>query len=141
MSPAPPVAPALISVSAEISESRGWILYDSRCPLCARGARRLGGIACRRGYRLAPLGRRWVRERLPDPPDEMLLLLPDGRVLGGADAYIHLSWRVWWATPLALLASLPGLRFLTRRLYARIARNRPRISRACGLEKACRAGA
>jgi predicted DCC family thiol-disulfide oxidoreductase YuxK len=84
-----------------------------------------------------------VRELLARRPgplaDEMLLLLPDARLLGGADAYVHLAWRVWWATPLALLASLPGMRALTRRLYAAIARNRLMISRACGLDQ-CRAG-
>ena len=69
----------------------------------------------------------------PEPlADEMLLLLPDGRLLGGVDAYIHLSARIWWATPLALLASTPGLNFLTRRLYAWIAAQRFGISRACG---------
>lgn len=94
----------------------------------------------RRGFRLVPLQRRWVRDeiaRRADPvADEMLLLLPDGRLLGGVDAYIYLSWRVWWAMPLAVLASLPGLYYLTRKLYAWIAANRFRI---CG-EEGCRVG-
>ena len=117
---------------------RGWILYDGTCPLCRRGARRFGGIAVKRGYRLMPLQRRWVKEMLAqrDEPvaDEMLLLLPDGRLLGGVAAYIHLSFRVWWATPLAVIASIPGIHWLTRKLYAWIAANRWGISRACGLE-------
>jgi len=127
----------------EITKTRGWILYDARCPLCRRGARRLGAIAVRRGYRLAPLQRRWVRDavaRSAEPvPDAMLLLLPDGRLLPGVDAYIHLAARVWWATPLALLASMPGFNFLAQRLYAWIAAHRVGISRACGLDS-CRAG-
>ncbi|MHC4955412.1 MAG: thiol-disulfide oxidoreductase DCC family protein [Planctomycetota bacterium] len=120
---------------------RGWLLYDGRCPICRRGVRRLGGIIRRRGYRLAPLQRRWVQERLAarreELPDAMFLLLPDGRLLAGADAYLFLCRRVWWATPLALLGALPGMRAVLRRLYAWVARNRFAISRTCGLNQ-CR---
>ena len=137
MQTAIPISPVSSRIT-EIIEIRGWILYDSRCPLCRRGARRLGGVAVRRGFRLMPLQRRWVRELLPQSvADEMLLLLPGGRLLGGVDAYIHLAARVWWATPLAALASIPGLNFMTRRLYTWIASNRLGISRACGLDQ-CR---
>jgi len=119
-------------------DARGWVLYDGTCPLCRRGARRLGGIVTKRGFRLRPLQLRWVQEvvaRQSAPvADEMLLLLPDGRLLGGVDAYIHLAWRVWWASPFAALASIPGLHWLARKLYRWVAANRFGISRACGLD-------
>ena len=127
-----------ISKIPELKKTRGWILYDGRCPFCRRGARRLGGIVSRRGFRLVPLQRRWVQERLArtNKPvaDEMLLLLPDDTLLGGVDAYIHLCRRVWWAAPIGLLASLPGCYFSLRKLYAWVAANRFGISRACGLD-------
>ncbi|MHC4939381.1 MAG: thiol-disulfide oxidoreductase DCC family protein [Planctomycetota bacterium] len=126
-----------------MSEVRGWILYDGRCPICRRGARRMGGVMIRRGYRLTPLQRRWVREMLARTSmpvgDELLVLLPDKRLLGGVDAFIHLAMRVWWAWPFAALASLPGLNFLARKFYAWFAANRLGISRACGIES-CRVG-
>jgi predicted DCC family thiol-disulfide oxidoreductase YuxK len=61
----------------------------------------------------------------------MLLMLPDGRVLGGVDVYIHLGFRVWWAWPLALLASIPGLHWCFGKLYAWVAANRYRWTGAC----------
>lgn len=132
-----------VSKIPEMSEVQGWVLYDGTCPLCRRGARRLGGIVTKRGFRLRPLQLRWVAEvvaRQPGPVgDEMLLLLPDGRLKGGVDAYIHLARRVWWAWPLATLARIPGLHFLCRKLYAWVAANRFGISRACGLD-GCRVG-
>ena len=101
----------------------------------------MGGIVLRRGYRLAPLQRRWVQDllaaRREDLPDAMFLLLPDGRLLAGADAYLYLCRRVWWATPLALLGALPGMRAILRRIYAWVARNRFLISGACGMDR-CR---
>jgi len=131
------------SIISEIIECRGWIFYDGRCPICRRGARRLGPIVITRGFRLAPLQRRWVqallKTRVHPIPDELLLLLPDDRVLGGVDAFTHLAQRVWWAKPLALLASVPGLRWLARRFYDWFAANRFGISRVCG-GNGCRVG-
>jgi predicted DCC family thiol-disulfide oxidoreductase YuxK len=62
----------------------------------------------------------------------MQLVLPDGRVLSGADAVPELLRRIrgWgWA---ATVFALPGVRPLARRFYAWIARNRMRISCATG---------
>jgi predicted DCC family thiol-disulfide oxidoreductase YuxK len=62
----------------------------------------------------------------------MQLVLPDGRVLSGADAVPELLRRIrgWgWA---AGVFALPGVRPLARRFYAWIARNRMRISCATG---------
>ena len=58
----------------------------------------------------------------------MQLVLPDGRVLEGADAVPELLRRVprWrWA---AILLGAPGVRVVARRAYAWIAANRMRIS-------------
>jgi predicted DCC family thiol-disulfide oxidoreductase YuxK len=143
--PSPDPRP-LVSVVPESRETSGWILYDARCPICRRGARRLGGIATARGFRLVPLQRRSVRDllarRAQPVPDAMLLLLPGGELLHGVDAFARIASRVWWAAPLAPLAAVPGLRFLLRRLYAWIAAHRYGISRACGLDgrRTCRAG-
>jgi len=66
------------------------------------------------------------RTRFPQIADEtcltaMQLVLPDGRVLAGADAVPELLRRVF---------ALPGVRPLARRFYAWVARNRLRLS--CG---------
>lgn len=116
---------------------RGWIFYDGRCPLCAGGARGLGPIAARRGFALVPLQRHWVRGRLDMPEHQrmsaMWVLRTDGRLVGGADAFVYLAGFVWWAAPLAWLGRIPPVMRLLRPLYARIARNRYCIAGACGL--------
>src|SRR5439155_1485917 len=56
------------------------------------------------------------------------LVLPDGRVLGGADAVPELLRRIRGLGWLAAVFALPGARPLARRVYAWIAKNRMRIS-------------
>lgn len=125
-------------------ETRGWILYDGRCPICRRGVRRMGCAVERRGFRRVPLQRRWVQdllaEREEEIPDAMLLLLPDGRLLMGVDALLYLGRRVWWTWPLAALGSLPGVRALLRPLYAWVARNRYALTGACTADTCRRPG-
>lgn len=91
----------------------------------------------RRGMNLAPLQRPWVIERLSMPDVQRMsrtwVLWSDGRVVGGADAYMELAAMVWWAKPLAWIGrTRSGKRILTR-VYNWVARNRHCISGACGL--------
>ena len=58
----------------------------------------------------------------------MQLVLPDGRVLAGADAVPELLRRIRGLGWVATLFALPGMRPLARRVYGWIARNRMRIS-------------
>ena len=58
----------------------------------------------------------------------MQLVLPDGRVLAGADAVPELLRRIRGLGWLAAFFALPGMRPVARRVYAWIARNRMRIS-------------
>src|SRR6266550_892553 len=92
------------------------LIYDGECAMC----------------RASP-----HRARFPHVSDEqcmtaMQLVLPDGRVLAGADAVPELFARIpHWRWVPALFA-LPGIRPVARRVYAWIARNRMRISCAAG---------
>ncbi len=61
----------------------------------------------------------------------MQLVVPDGRVLSGADAVPELLRRIPGWGWLARVFALPGVAPLARRVYAWIARNRMRIS--CGM--------
>src|SRR5260221_13608745 len=63
----------------------------------------------------------------------MRLLLPDGRLYGGADALLQIARRYWWAWPLYLLGHPPGAKLLLRAIYRRIARNRYCLSDICGI--------
>lgn len=116
------------------------LVYDADCAMCrasalwlmrrAMAAGQLEILPCRSGPR---------RARFPQLTEEqcmraMQLVLPDGRILDGADAVPELLRRIprWrWAVP---LLALPVVRPVSRRAYAWIAANRMRISCALGRE-------
>jgi len=54
----------------------------------------------------------------------MRLLLPDGKVFGGADAVVQLSRRFWWAWLFYLIGRMPGVKARLRVAYRWIARRR-----------------
>jgi predicted DCC family thiol-disulfide oxidoreductase YuxK len=85
-------------------------------------------LPCRAGER---------RTRFPQVTEEaclsaMQLVLPDGRVLSGADAVPELLRRIRGWGWVAGAFALPGVRPLGRRVYAWVAANRMRISCALG---------
>lgn len=113
---------------------RAVLIYDADCPMCRasalwlmRRALNTGGLEilpCRSGERLA---------RFPQISESacmtaMQLVLPDGRIVAGADAVPELLRRVRGFRHVAGLFELPGVRPLARRLYAWIARNRMRLT-------------
>jgi predicted DCC family thiol-disulfide oxidoreductase YuxK len=110
------------------------LIYDAECSMCRGSAlwlmrRALSGgaleiLPCRSGVR---------RERFPQVTEEacltaMQLVLPDGRVLSGADAVPELLRRIRGWGWVAGVFALPGIRPIARRIYAWVARNRMRIS-------------
>ena len=101
------------------------LIYDGECGLCRAAARtltrwdrerRIALVAFQDRERVARFG-----IPLPALAAAMHLVLPDGRVLAGADAVPELLRRLpgrgWMAWPFAL----PGARRLARRVYAWIA--------------------
>ena len=110
------------------------LVYDADCAMCrasalwlmrrAMAAGQLEILPCRSGPR---------QVRFPQITEErcmraMQLVLPDGRVLEGADAVPELLRRIpRWRWTAAVFA-LPGARAVARRAYAWIAANRMRIS-------------
>jgi predicted DCC family thiol-disulfide oxidoreductase YuxK len=117
--------------------ARGWVLYDGQCGFCSTFVRRVKHVIARRGFDAAPLQMPWVRERTGLDEATLIrdirLLLNDGRLISGADAYLYVMWRIWWSVPAAALFSLPGFHWAFSRAYRWVATNRGRISRACGL--------
>ena len=132
-----------VSVNTEITNktgsmlASGWLAYDATCGVCVRWITRVQGILLRRNIHVVQLQSPWVRRRLGlrdgEETDRMWLMLPDGRLLGGADALIDLIWRVGWARPLALFAGLPGMRGLLHGGYNWVARNRHCLGGTCSL--------
>jgi predicted DCC family thiol-disulfide oxidoreductase YuxK len=91
----------------------------------------------KRGFLIAPLQAGWVAGKFALTEQELAsdfrLLLANGDKLVGADVYLYLMRRVWWAMPLYYLSILPILRKLFDAGYRAFADNRHRISRTCRL--------
>jgi predicted DCC family thiol-disulfide oxidoreductase YuxK len=115
----------------------GTIYFDAACGMCSAAARRMQRVFGPRGFAVIPLQSEEATERLGlDPlsiPGEIKLRTRDGRILGGADAFVELSRFVWWMFPIRMIAGLPPGLWLMKCVYAWIARRRHRISAACRL--------
>jgi alginate O-acetyltransferase complex protein AlgI len=125
-------------VNTEITEyvkHKGWVLYDGDCRFCVRLACRFRPWLVGRHFELIPLQTPWVRTRLGLPDSDLLaemrLLLPDGRVFGGADALLEISRHYWWARPLRQVARLPVIKKMLRLGYQWVARRRSCAGVAC----------
>lgn len=116
----------------------GWILYDESCGFCRRWGPFWERALLRRGFAIAPLQADWVRTQLRLSDAELLrdlrLLLADGTLVCGADAYRYAMRRIWWTWPVYLFSITPGLRHVFNWAYRTFAANRFRISTACGLD-------
>lgn len=114
------------------------LIYDAECAMCRASALWLMRRAMSRGaLEILPCRSRVRAERFPRVTEAacltaMQLVLPDGRVLAGADAVPELFRRIRGWGWLAALFGLPPVRPLARRVYAWIARNRMKISCALG---------
>ena len=110
------------------------LIYDGECAMCRASALWLMRLALSGGaLEILPCRSGPRRARFPRISDEacmtaMQLVLPDGRVLTGADAVPELLRRIRGLGWLATVFALPGARPLARRFYAWVARNRMRLS-------------
>lgn len=97
--------------------------------------------------RFAPLLRRYRFELVPlqtartlfglEPRDslvEMKLLLADGKIFGGAEAFLQIVRKIWWAWPLYAISFLPGIRPLLDALYRQIAAGRNCFTGQCNVQ-------
>jgi predicted DCC family thiol-disulfide oxidoreductase YuxK len=119
--------------------ARAVLVYDADCPMCRASALWLMRLALSRGeLEILPCRAAVRAARFPQISDTacltaMQLVLPDGRILAGADAVPELLRRIRGLGWLAAVFALPGMRPLARRVYGWIARNRMRIS--CALRR------
>lgn len=122
-----------------LSESRirGTIGYDAYCPVCLSTMARWREVFSVRGFVWVPLHDDFWRGRLGlregELPGEIQLELATGERITGAAAVMWLARRVWWLSPLGVVGWLPGIRTLTRAVYAWIARNRYCLGDVCTL--------
>jgi len=109
------------------------LIYDGECASCRASALWIMRLALSGGaleilpWRAAPRCARFPQISDAMCATAMRLVLPDGRVLAGADAVPELLRRIRGLGWLAAGLTIPGTGFPARRLYGWIARNRWRL--------------
>jgi predicted DCC family thiol-disulfide oxidoreductase YuxK len=115
--------------------SGGWVFFDGDCPFCRRWLGMLRNILARRGFVAVPLQEPWVGGRLGLHGERLLydlqLLTADERLISGADVYLYITRRIWWAWLFSVLFGLPGFNRLIHLGYRWFANHRYCISGAC----------
>lgn len=123
----------MISLISEITDrkgprARGWVFFDRDCEVCQSLACRFRSTLEKRGFGLAPLQDPRVALLLGlashELMQEMQVLTPAGKVLGGAQAITFLAGQIWWAWPVHAAARLPGMPSLLRAGYRWFAEHR-----------------
>jgi predicted DCC family thiol-disulfide oxidoreductase YuxK len=125
--------------SHELGEAHAgeWVLYDNQCGFCSRWVKFWQPTLAKRGINIAGLQEPWVVERAKLSEGELLhdirLLSKENILVSGADVYLQVTRRIWWAWPFYAVFSLPGFNGNLHFCYRWFARNRHRISRTCKL--------
>jgi len=118
---------------------RGWILYDGSCGFCYWWVHFWQKVVAKRGFALKDLQTALADGTLTIEKDRLLddirVLDAEGRLICGADAYLYVAKRIWWALPFYALFSLPVFRQILWAGYRWFNRNRFRISKHCRLPK------
>ena len=127
-----------MSQSSELQASvHGCILYDGRCGFCSRWVNFWEPTLARHGFKIAALEEAWVVEKVKMPYEDLVsdirLLTASGELVSGANVYLQVARRIWWAWPIYAVFSLPGFNRLIQVAYRWFARNRYHLS--CRLGK------
>ena len=122
---------------------KAWILYDNQCGVCSNWVKFWQPTLAKRNIGITGLQEPWVIERLsvgqPELLSDIRLLTREGTVVCGADVYLQVTRRIWWAWPFYALVSLPDFNALIHLGYRWFANNRHRISHVCKLEPSAHA--
>lgn len=118
----------------------GLILYDGQCGFCFRWVHFWKKVVEPRGFAIKDLQTASAEGILQVPNENLLddirIVARDGKLASGANAYLYVARRIWWAWPLDAIFSLPGFSWMLWRGYKWFNRNRYRISRHCPLPEA-----
>ena len=124
--------------SSELT-GKAWVLYDGECAFCTRWVEFWSGTLRRRNIETARLQEPWVEQRLHLSGEQLLydirLSTADGQLISGANVYLYVWRRIWWAWPLYAIFSLPGCNKLIHAGYRWFARNRHCVSEVCRIRR------
>lgn len=128
------------SEPGSLSPRHGWVLYDGACGFCFRWVHFWRKTLEANGFALQDLQSAYDDGSVTLPPENLLddvrVLLRNGDLVSGADAYLYVAKHIWWAWPFYTVFHLPGLNRVFWWGYRWFNRNRYRISRHCPLPEA-----
>jgi predicted DCC family thiol-disulfide oxidoreductase YuxK len=137
--------PARSAGGGEAAAGRGRrpvVIYDGHCRFCVDQTRRLerwlGGRAEYASFRSAGTIERFPGLTVERCEAAMQLVLPDGRILDGADAVAQALRLRPLLAPIGWILGVPGIRGLARAAYAAISRRRFRLRGEVCDDDACR---
>jgi predicted DCC family thiol-disulfide oxidoreductase YuxK len=127
------------SVPSSTPPRVGWVLYDGECSFCESWVHLWAKVIGRRGFQLKELQSASADGTLNVPQENLLddirILTRGGELFSGADAYLYVTRRIWWAWPFYAIFSLPGFNQVLWWGYRSFARNRYCVSRHCQFPK------
>lgn len=122
-----------------MTELNGHVLYDGDCGICQKILGQMSTSFEKRGFAVAALQEEWVAEAIDisgvDLYRDLRVLLVDGTLYSGAEAYRYMMRRIWWTYPVYLVSLVPGFRQFFDWCYRKFADNRHRFSQACALPR------
>ena len=122
----------------------GWILYDGGCGFCFRWVHLWKNAVERSGFAIKDLQSASADGSLQIPQqsllDDIRVLTRTGKLESGANAYLFVARRIWWAWPFYATFRLPGFNRMLWWGYRWFNRNRYRVSRHCPLPQETGAG-
>jgi predicted DCC family thiol-disulfide oxidoreductase YuxK len=122
-----------------VSQPGGWILYDGECGFCSRWVHFWKKVVEARGFALKELQSAAADGSLEIPRENLLddirVLTRSGKLISGANAYLYVTRKIWWAWPFYAIFRLPGFNWVLRQGYRWFNRNRYHISRHCKLQQ------
>ncbi len=119
-------------------ESTATLIYDGNCTFCLRSMDWIRKMALPNCLEFLPCQSESRKTRFPTMSENqcmeaMQLVLPDGRILSGAEAIPELLKRLRGWHLCSHLFSIPGIQWLAPYVYRWVAKNRYSIS--CLLRK------
>ncbi len=113
----------------------GVIYYDGSCRLCVGMVERFAEVLGRYGWRFRALQELGTAARLGIDEEVLLeevrVLLPDGRVLGGVDALLGIAAGIPGVRHLCVARRVPGMMHVLRAAYGWVAMHRHCAGGAC----------
>jgi len=121
------------------------VIYDGECGICGGNLHWLYRLDLFRRFVALPYQSEEVYRLFPwisraDLAASLHLVLPDGRVFRGADAFREIFLRMPLTAPVGLIMAIPPLPAVLRRLYPLLSENRYRLGGHCQLPPASKAG-